>query len=398
MPAPPLSHRLTSAPDSDEGRALRARLSRRDREDWPWLLEGLREIARGLAPAYRDVCSADDLLGELALRTHERWLEEWLGGPGDVSLGLFLRDRLRDHLRDLRRRAERRGALLGGAVPGTALVETDAGARSALLATEAPSPEQALEAREIERALGAESATLVGLRAAGFEHAEIASQTGLSRQTVGRRLGALLTVLAALAATALLITYRADPEVPIDRDPSGLGVAVPAGEADAGVPLDAAVPDDTSEPSSDAAASVSSGDATDAPAANDTGKPADAPPGETEDEGVSEVGAIGPLRVPEALLPPPSRRLPTTAKASAPAFRAARSERLRVAIALCRREPGGSVRIELLPGEPEDVGVDRVDRACVTAAVRAELGRGRPDQAQTFRFFVDDDRAVRPSR
>jgi hypothetical protein len=419
MPSPAPSFPLTSAPQTAEGRALRARLARRDRDDWPWLLEGLREIARGLAPAYRDVCSADDLLGELALRTHERWLEEWLAGAGEVSLGIFLRDRLRDHLRDLRRRAERRGALLGGAVPGNALVETDAGARGALLASAAPSPERALEVRELQRELGPESATLLGLRAAGYEHAEIATQTGLSRQTVGRRLGALVAVLVTLgAASALLLATRSEPIVAIDAEPNAAGAAA-TNTLDADVPTDTtpldpleAGPTDASRVSSEASrvsseASRASTDASldpldaasneplDGASEEDTGKPADALPGEPED-GLEREDWPG-LRVPAALAPQPSRRLPTTAEASTPQFLSARAERLRAVLALCRREAGGSVRLELMPGEPEDVGVDRVDRACVTHAVRREMDRGRPDTAQTLRFEVDEELGVHTS-
>ena len=73
------------------------------------------------------------------------------------------------------------------------------------------------------------------------------------------------------------------------------------------------------------------------------------------------------------------------------------AERLRAALALCRREAGGSVRLELMPGEAEDVGVDRVDRACVTRAVRREMDRGRPDTAQTLRFEVDEELGVHTS-
>lgn len=405
MPSPAPSFPLTSAPQTAEGRALRARLARRDRADWPWLLEGLREIARGLAPAYRDVCSADDLLGELALRTHERWLEEWLTGAGEVSLGIFLRDRLRDHLRDLRRRAERRGALLGGAVPGNALVETDAGARGALLASAAPSPERALEVRELQRELGPESATLLGLRAAGYEHAEIATQTGLSRQTVGRRLGALVAVLVTLgAASALLLATRSEPIVAIDAEPNAAGAAA-TNTLDGDVPTDTtpldpmdAGPTDAPRVSTDAWSDpldAASNEPLDGASDEDTGKTAEALPGEPED-GLERDDWPG-LRVPAALAPQASRRLPTTAEASTPQFLSARAERLRAALALCRREAGGSVRLELMPGEAEDVGVDRVDRACVTRAVRREMDRGRPDTAQTLRFEVDEELGVHTS-
>jgi len=347
-------------------------------------------VARGLAPAYRAVSSPGALLGELAPRTHGRWLEDWLTGPGEVSLGLFLRDRLRDHLRDLRRRADRRGALLGGAVPGEALVETETGARGAILASEPPSPERALEAREIHRDLATQGdAELIGLRAAGYEHAEIARRTGLSRQTVGRRLGVILGVLGALAAAGVvLLASRPETVVQIGPDPTagGAGDLTPT-PPDAGVELDAPEPLSDSQEHLDHAMQER----------HDL-EPRTVPP-DLDDSSIEEAPADGDapavLRIPPQLAPAPSASVPTSPEASGPEFQSARAERLRAALALCRREPGGSVRIELRPGELEDVGVDRFDRACATTAVRRELQRGRPDVGQSFRFSVDADRAVR---
>ena len=186
--------------------ALRARLARRDPADWPSLLGELRRIASTTVGGFRDVCSEDDALGELALRTHERWLADWLGDPQAPPLRVFLRDRLRDHLRELRRRQGRRAALLRGAIEeldGPAVEHSEGPPARAIFASAPPRPDEVLAARELDRVAReavSETAPLLALRAAGFDQREIAAHTGLSRPTVGRRLAAIAAVLAALTA------------------------------------------------------------------------------------------------------------------------------------------------------------------------------------------------------
>jgi cell division protein FtsN len=429
MPLPP-PHSLADEPDTVTGTEVRARLARRDPSDWPWILGELRGIANGLAPAFRDLCGADDVLGELALRAHERWIEDWLASGGKVSARVFLRDRLRDHLRELRRQKERRGALLRGAVPSGALVETESGTHEALLVSAPARPDESLEAAQLQRqisvATGAQS-QLLELRAAGFEQHEIAARTGLSRPTVGRRLAAIATVLTALVSAGALVLAHGTAETELIRDagsdgarrPRSLqGGAPPAAPAEeAASPLAApdptrtvAAPDDADESAVDADESAvdadesavdadesavdadESADDADESAVDDEARSSDEPEDDVEawDEGPNR-----PLKLPPVFAerPTPRAYLPSD-EASTPAFHAERVERLRVALGRCRREPGARVRLELIPMQEESLGVSGIERACVVQAVRVELRRGRPHAFQSYRYRVDEDRGV----
>ncbi len=226
MPPLAVNVSLAAEPGTPEGDEVRARLSRRDPADWPWLLGELRIVAAALAPSYRDVSSTEDVLGELALLAHERWLADWASRPEKVSARLFLRDRLRDHLREMRRRQERRGILLSGAVASAAMVETDAGARSALFADPPPRPDESLELEQLRRAATTgvpAGAEVLGLREAGFEQQEIAARTGLSRPTVSRRLAAVAALVAAIGVglVGLAVRLREQPVV-ILPEPAGV--------------------------------------------------------------------------------------------------------------------------------------------------------------------------------
>jgi hypothetical protein len=190
-------------PDDDAFAEAVARLRERDDASWRLRLGELAPIARGLAGAFADVTSPDDALGELALRAHERWIDDWLvrarGGRARVSLVVFLRDRMRDHLREERRRRTRRMELLR-ALPVTALVPAPFDA-----------PDDALAASEL-RAQWTDGSpaldTVVRLRELGCDQREIARRTGSSAATVSRRLAALVALCVLGAALVLAIVDR----------------------------------------------------------------------------------------------------------------------------------------------------------------------------------------------
>lgn len=207
----------SAEPASPAARALASRLIALDDAAWNALLPMLRRIAGRLAPQFADVASPDDVLGELALRSHERWLREWAEGvnAGTMrrSLQVFLRDRLRDHLREMRRTHQRRRALLGLSTDGPA-VETgldDPPVAAAIFASAPPSPDDDLSAREL-RALGGsldpEARAILALREAGFSQEEIANMLRTSRPTVTRRLAVVSAVIAA-AVLALVLAFVA---------------------------------------------------------------------------------------------------------------------------------------------------------------------------------------------
>jgi hypothetical protein len=403
QPILPRPHSLSEEPTTVAGAEVQARLARRDPSDWPWILSELRGIAGGLAPSFRDVCGEDDVLGELALRAHERWIEDWLTSGGKVSARVFLRDRLRDHLRELRRQKERRGALLRGVVPGGAVVETESGPHRALLASPPERPDEALEAAQLQRQLAlatAGSGQILALRAAGFEQHEIAARTGLSRPTVGRRLASIAAVLAALGSVGLLLARGGGEtseirDVGSDGAAHGLAGAPPAPPPDE-APTSAAAPDSPPAPPADEPAGIEPSARDDDPeTVGDEGPETggDESPEAAGDEDPEAVGDEDPLRIPDVFRDAPTRHLPSD-EASSPAFLAERVERLRVAFSLCAREPGATVRLELVPTQEASLGVSGFERACVASAVATELRRGRPRGSQTFRYRVDEDRGV----
>lgn len=191
-----------------------AALERGDAAAWSALMPSLRALARRVAPSFVDVVSEDDVLGELALLAHERWLPEYVDrarrGEARVSVETFLRDRLRDHLRELRRRHQRRAALLAPLVGDDRFVARP------------PRPDEVLEAADLERraATGTTERTVLTMRAAGYDQAEIAAATKLSRPTVSRRLAAIAALLVGLGLLLLAAAqWRArDPE-PIAAEP-----------------------------------------------------------------------------------------------------------------------------------------------------------------------------------
>lgn len=205
---------LRASPPSPAWHATMTALERGDAAAWSALMPSLRALAHRIAPAFVDVLSEDDVLGELALLAHERWLPEYVDrarrGEARVSVETFLRDRLRDHLRELRRRHQRRAALLAPLLGDERFVARP------------PRPDELLEAADLERraAAGTTERTVLTMRAAGYDQAEIAAATKLSRPTVSRRLAAIAALLVGLGLLLLAAAqWRArDPE-PIAAEP-----------------------------------------------------------------------------------------------------------------------------------------------------------------------------------
>lgn len=186
-------------------------------------MPSLRSLAHRIAPAFSDVVSADDVLGELALLAHERWLPEYVDrarrGEARVSVETFLRDRLRDHLRELRRRHQRRAALLAP------LSEHE------LFVAHPPRPDEVLEAAELERraASGVTERTVLTMRAAGYDQSEIAAATKLSRPTVSRRLAAIAALMVGLGLLLLAAAqWRGRTAEPIASEPREAPTTRPA--------------------------------------------------------------------------------------------------------------------------------------------------------------------------
>lgn len=178
------------------------------------LLPELRVVARELGASFRDVTTAEDVLGDLALAAHEHWIAEWSArsrrGEARGPLLVFLRDRMRDRLREERRRRARRSELLaeagllpGGTEPGSPAVE-------ALGTQRFPAPDALLAAAELrERAAQAspDARTIVELREAGLDQREIAQRTSTSRATISRRLAAIAALLAAMVVTLVALGW-----------------------------------------------------------------------------------------------------------------------------------------------------------------------------------------------
>jgi hypothetical protein len=185
-----------------------ARLASRDDEaTWRELLAVLAPVARALGASFRDFTNEDDVLGDLALAAHERWIAAYVDraqrAEARVPLVVFLRDRMRDQLREERRRRVRRAELLRGA-PLSITVVADA-------------PEAIVAANELRaRATGGSAAldAVVRLREAGHDHREIAARTGSSPATVSRRLAAIAAVLVPLLAAAALAFWPRTRPVP----------------------------------------------------------------------------------------------------------------------------------------------------------------------------------------
>jgi DNA-directed RNA polymerase specialized sigma24 family protein len=393
MPTAPSPLSFAAPPGSPDADALRARLGRGDPRDWPWILEELRAIAATLAPSFRDVCSADDVLGELALRAHERWLEDWLAAPS-VPLRLFLRDRLRDHLRELRRQRQRRASLLSGVLPGEATVETDAGHHGALFSSPPPRPDEALEAeqlrRDVARVSGAPS-QILDLRAAGFDQHEIAAHTGISRPTVGRRLATIAAVMAALATTGALLGAHRWPE----RAELHV-VPITALQAEPGAPPAPARTQPTPpEPRSTESASTES--ASTEPVASPSTREEIA--AVLEEEGSEDT-------IPMRTLEPPAhvRRIlgdePTRAGTAIPGSTPgrtslpARTSRWLAPLEECPREEGATASIELTPHRAPIVSVRGFDVACVHAVAVRDAAAWPPVAIERLHFVVVENRRV----
>ncbi|MCU0675407.1 MAG: hypothetical protein MUE69_21750 [Myxococcota bacterium] len=304
---------LRATPPSSAWHSTMAALERGDAAAWSALMPSLRALAHRIAPAFVDVVSEDDVLGELALLAHERWLPEYVDrarrGEARVSVETFLRDRLRDHLRELRRRHHRRAALLAPLVGDERFVARP------------PRPDELLEAADLERraAAGATERTVLTMRAAGYDQAEIAAATKLSRPTVSRRLAAIAALLVGLGLLLLASArWRArDPE-PIAAEPRETSTRpASAGEAHDETPRETSTP--TSAPSN-----APSNDAT-SPTPNEDElrreildpwrevepdeRPLDPP---TTDTSELEEPFEGPLRIPEIFRGPRTPRAPTT--------------------------------------------------------------------------------------
>lgn len=264
-------------PSSERARALAARLASLDEAGWAALLPTLRSIAARVASRFSDVASEEDVLGELALRSHERWLAEWAAavaaGTMRRPLWVFLHDRLRDHVREARRTQRRRRALLGLPADGPS-VETgldDAPVARALFASAPPAPDDDLGADEL-RAVSTDrdprARAMLALREAGYSQDEIAVMLATSRPTVTRSLAAVGAALAAALVVLLLwVSWRRSEDPPTPLRPDGERAPLPgqllgtrdagvrsgdAGIRDAAAAVDAAAPSRTEAASADA--------------------------------------------------------------------------------------------------------------------------------------------------
>lgn len=205
---------VRAAADTLDARALAASLRALDEARWVELLPVLRSIARKLAAQFEDIAAEDDVLGELALRAHERWIADWAAevsdGHATRSLWVFLHDRLRDHLREARRTQARRRALIG---------LSGADERPGALFLSAPiTPEEDLaadELRDIASGSDAELRAILALREAGYSQAEISKMLAVSRPTVTRRLAAVAIVVTAIVAALIAIAIVASDDAPI---------------------------------------------------------------------------------------------------------------------------------------------------------------------------------------
>ncbi len=170
-------------------------LSRRDEQTWRALMPVLARIAGALARSFPDVTTPDDALGDLALASHEHWIDAWCGrahaGKSSITLVVFLRDKMRDRLREERRRRARRLELLSLATDESTPIGTVATPEMLLSAEE-------LRARSVAGVPAADS--VVQMREAGLDQREIAARTKLSLATVSRRLALVAAVLATLIA------------------------------------------------------------------------------------------------------------------------------------------------------------------------------------------------------
>lgn len=285
------AQRMRTPGGSDAAQRFARDLGMLEESAWPELLEELEKIARALATRFDDVAAEQDILGELALHTHERWLAQWAegvrAGGERRSLALFLRDRLRDHLREERRKTERRRTLLAARF----------GPSRALFATTPVAPEDMLAAEEVRRQLDSD---VLDLKAAGYTGREIARRLGSSQATVSRRLAALgAALLAALAALLFWLT-RPEPLAPIVEPVTGesLPLHAPAGDGDEEAPAptieaaesgeEAPEEDETSAPPTDGAEPA----------------PEDSPSEESASE-ESAAEAATEVTAPEATAPPP---------------------------------------------------------------------------------------------
>lgn len=70
------AQRMRTPGGSDAAQRFARDLSMLEESAWPELLEELGKIARALATRFDDVAAEQDILGELALHTHERWLAQ----------------------------------------------------------------------------------------------------------------------------------------------------------------------------------------------------------------------------------------------------------------------------------------------------------------------------------
>lgn len=207
-----------AAPDTARARVLAEELDTLDASKWKRLLPILESISRRLAREAEGVACEEDVLGELALRSHERWIREWCLAVREHrasrSLWVFLHDRMRDHLREARRTQARRRALIGAS---GALERPDALFLSAPI-----TPEEdvaADELRDVASGRDPQVRAILALREAGFSQDEISKMLSVSRPTITRRLAAVAVLMAAIAAVLIAIAMWPEEEAPIAIEP-----------------------------------------------------------------------------------------------------------------------------------------------------------------------------------
>lgn len=213
-----LRQAVRAEPFSDASDWLVAWSREMDDASWRALLGELERIAAAIAPGYRDVADADDVLGELVMLSCDRWLPRYLAelteGKARTSLRSYLMLRLKAHLAEERRKRARRERLLRAAVPP----KLERGEAPEHAASD-DDPHGDLVARELMRLGGAdeELREILRLRIAGFSQEEIAERMRLSRPTVSRRIGAIGAILTAMIAGWLLAALTSQTEAPAPK-------------------------------------------------------------------------------------------------------------------------------------------------------------------------------------
>lgn len=234
-----------AAPGSEDAAGLDEWIDGLDERRWPELLPELRGIAERMAPRYRDVLELDDVFGELAVLTYDRWLPKYreclLDGTAPASLRSYLERRLERHLGELRRKNQRRSRLIGQELT----VERP------MFANEPTDPYSALVADSLVSEVAKDNKTraLIALRYAGFTQEEIAEVLEVSRPTVSRRIAVLAGAFAAAIVAIIALAVWSSPrqevivEIPPAPEPAPSTPSAPAGRADPAPPMIPAVRD-----------------------------------------------------------------------------------------------------------------------------------------------------------